>query len=87
MDAFGNRVFWAGQGITAKPKQFRIITMADIDIQKALNEIFQTVQESNIEEYDIFLELGKIGFQLKDLENTTYYDMAAEYTKTHDWEE
>ena len=88
MDASGNRIYAIGYTIGGpKPKEVRIISIADIDIQETLDEYIQVKTEEDFDEYDLFLELGEIGFQLKNFEGTTYYDMAAEYTKTHDWEE
>lgn len=41
--------------------------------------------ESGYEEYDILLMLGKKGLELKDLEETKYYEWAKELSKTHSW--
>lgn len=54
-------------------------------LQEQLDIFFQKCADENIDELDAFLTLGERGVTLDDFKNTSYYEYAKEFSKTHSW--
>lgn len=67
-----------GAGVYLEP-------ISEMDVDEYLRSFIEESVEEGMEEHDIFYELGKIGFTLKDFEGTDYYEMAKEITKNTAW--
>ena len=86
MDAEGSRVIFS----YAKPNELRNIYIRyidEIDAEEMVSNVFKKSKHEGMEEYDIFIELGEMGFTLIDLVNTSMFDYINNYTQNHCWEE
>lgn len=89
-DTFGSPIYW----IVEKPKRESIgmdagvylEPVSQMDVGEELRAFFEHCNEDDIDEYDAFLQLGENGLTLNDFEGTEFYEMAKEFSKTHDWE-
>ncbi len=89
MDSYGSPIYWIAKkpkGAVPNGEGVYLETVSDMDIKSELDAVFKHASENNLDEYDVFLQLGENGLILKDFEGTKYYEKAKEYSKTHDWE-
>ena len=89
-DTFGSPIYWIVKkeptptmgevtpGVYLEP-------VSQMDIQEELDAFFEHCRQDGIEEYDAFLQLGENGLTMEDFQGTSYYEMAAEFSKTHAW--
>ena len=88
-DTYGSPIYWMAKkpkGAVPNGKGVYLEPISEMDIENELDALFEVYEAHQIEEYDIFLDLGDRGFTLEDFEDTKYYEMAKKYSETHDWE-